>query len=79
MSGLGSARTLGYFNEWNRVLLEPSMGRGVDRSRAEELLDVYGTDNQAFRAIIHNWIISMRRSKCPREPFGRERAKFAYS
>jgi alpha-1,2-mannosyltransferase len=56
MSVLGSTQTLGYFSEWNRVLLEPAMGSGADRSRAEELLDINGTDNQSFVAIIHNWI-----------------------
>jgi hypothetical protein len=56
MTVLGSAQTLSYFGEWNRVLLEPAMGSSSDRSRAEELLDINGTDNQSFRAIIHNWI-----------------------
>jgi alpha-1,2-mannosyltransferase len=56
MSILGSAQTISYFGEWNRVLLEPAIGSGADRSRAEELLDINGTDNQSFVAIIHNWI-----------------------
>ncbi len=52
---IGPARTADYFREWVRVLVEPAAGIGNDRSRATELLDVNGTDNQSFEAMIHNW------------------------
>lgn len=52
---LGPARTLNYFREWTRALVEPAIGEGNDRSRAAELLDINGTDNQSFQAVIHNW------------------------
>jgi alpha-1,2-mannosyltransferase len=53
---LGPARTMNYFREWTRALVEPAIGEGNDRSRAAELLDINGTDNQSFQAVIHNWM-----------------------
>jgi len=52
---LGPAKAIGYTREWNRVLVEPAMFAGKDRSRVPELLDINGTDNQSFVALIHRW------------------------
>ena len=51
----GPAKALGYAREWNQVLIEPALVGGKDRSRAGELLDINGTDNQSVVALIHRW------------------------
>jgi alpha-1,2-mannosyltransferase len=52
---LGTAKTLDYTREWNRVLVEPGLVGGKDRSRAGELLDINATDSQSLVALIHRW------------------------
>ncbi len=36
------------------VFLSPALAGGADASRASEILDANGTDNQAFKVILHN-------------------------
>ncbi|HKV55943.1 MAG TPA: glycosyltransferase family 87 protein [Candidatus Binataceae bacterium] len=62
----GTHRTVTYYAELNRAVLEPAMIGGSDRSRATELIDPSATDSQSFQTIIHNtihWreIISVKR------------------
>jgi hypothetical protein len=51
----GPSKTAALAREWNRVLIQPALFHGQDRSRAGELLDINGTDNQSFVALLHRW------------------------
>ena len=51
---LGPEQTLVYGEEWTRVVLMPAFGMGSDRSRADELIEVTSTQNQALSAVFHN-------------------------
>jgi alpha-1,2-mannosyltransferase len=52
---LGPAKTISYAREQNRVLIEPALFSGTNRSRAGELLGINATDSQSFVALIHRW------------------------
>lgn len=62
----GPRQTLIYFEEWNHALLQPSLGTGEDRSRAEELLEATATDNQSLLMIAHNSLHLDRATRPPR-------------
>jgi hypothetical protein len=51
---LSPQRTLYYYEEWTNAMLWPALGKGEDHSRAEELINVTGTDSQAPLALLHN-------------------------
>lgn len=52
---IGPARTVALYRDWVRVLLLPGLGAGADGSRAQELTEMKGTDNQSLLAFFHNW------------------------
>src|SRR5262245_10371232 len=51
---LGPRQALESYRELGDVLILPALGLGRDTSRAEELIQVTATDNQSFRAVLHN-------------------------
>ncbi len=55
VAALGPSRTAEAYRTWAEVLARPSLGTGHDTSRAEELTNINGTDNQSLLAFIHNW------------------------
>jgi hypothetical protein len=55
---LGPKQTLSYGQEWTEVVLMPAIGYGSDRSRADELIEVTSTQNQALSAVFHNTIFA---------------------
>jgi hypothetical protein len=52
---LGPKRSVELYRTWVEVLAKPGLGTGSDTSRANELLNLNGTDNQSLLAFIHNW------------------------
>jgi hypothetical protein len=64
---LGPTRTQACYEEWLDVLVRPAFGRGADKSRAKELIEVTGTDSQAPVAVIHN-ILNPDRATRPNRP-----------
>jgi hypothetical protein len=63
---MGPARTLQSTEKFCQVLLGPALVGGGDEIRNKELLDVNGTDSQAFKAIINNTrYASVNREKRP--------------
>ena len=55
----GARQTLEDYRRWNEVMLAPSLARGTDTSRADEVLNVTATDSQSFLAMIHNtWYLN---------------------
>jgi hypothetical protein len=52
---LGPARTTEAYRTWLSVLVKPGLGTGTDSSRAVELTNFNGTDNQSLLAFLHNW------------------------
>jgi len=51
----GPAKTVELYRTWVRVLIQPAMGGGTDKSRRGELTGMNSTDNQSLLAAIHNW------------------------
>jgi hypothetical protein len=47
------------------VLVEPALGVGDDKTRAEELINVTATDSQSFRSMIHNTLYLDRTHRPP--------------
>src|SRR5262249_15178552 len=68
----GLGRTLDDYGELIEVLVMPGLGAGADRSRADELIDVTGTDSQSILAALHS---SLRpdRPRRPARPSGKVR------
>jgi hypothetical protein len=62
---LGPQRMLNEYQQLAVVLVEPALGVGEDRTRAEELINVTATDSQSFRAMIHNTIHLDRDTRPP--------------
>jgi hypothetical protein len=52
---LGTRRTVELYHNWTEVLAKPALGQGADTSRATELINMNGTDNQSLLAFLHNW------------------------
>lgn len=50
----GARQTIEDYRRWDEVMLAPSLARGSDTSRADEVLNVTATDSQSFLAMIHN-------------------------
>ncbi len=49
---MGPARTVTAYRELARVVIEPALGIGDDKSRAEELIEMTATDNQSFPSVL---------------------------
>jgi alpha-1,2-mannosyltransferase len=62
---LGPQRTLNEYRQLAVVLVEPALGVGEDKTRAEELINVTATDSQSFRSIMHNTIYLDRATRPP--------------
>jgi hypothetical protein len=62
---LGPQRTVSEYCQLAVVLVEPALGVGEDKTRAEELINVTATDSQSFRSIIHNTIYLDRTTRPP--------------
>ena len=54
-AALGPERTIELYRHWTEVLARPALGQGTDTSRAIELTNMNGTDNQSLLAFLHNW------------------------
>jgi alpha-1,2-mannosyltransferase len=62
---LGPQRTLAEYRQLAVVLVEPALGVGDDKTRAEELINVTATDSQSFRSMIHNTLYLDRTQRPP--------------
>jgi hypothetical protein len=51
---LGPKQTLECYRDLGEVLIKPALHIGEDTTRATELTGVTATDNQSFRAVLHN-------------------------
>lgn len=51
---MGPTRTVESYGKFLTVLIGPAFGGGVDKSRADELLNATGTDSQSFMVLIQN-------------------------
>jgi hypothetical protein len=53
-AAVGPRKALAYHEKFAEVVLLPGLGRGSDRSRADELTNVVFTDSQSLMAVAHN-------------------------
>lgn len=62
----GPGRTVTYYREWTEVMLLPAFGKGEDRSRAGEVLEMTATDSQSLLVTLHN-TLHVNRDTRPRQ------------
>ena len=55
VAALGPKRAADSYRTFVTVLVKPGLGAGPDRSRAQELTNMGGTDNQSLLATLHRW------------------------
>lgn len=51
----GPRGTVECYQTLSQVLIQPALGRGLDKTRAHELTDITTVDNQSLLAGIHRW------------------------